>query len=793
MINHRKVEVGASSLSISFYGLTPMAAALMVAMPVQAQVLEEVTVTATRRAQTTQEIPYNISALTGADLKNSGVTGSADILQQIPGVFVGDVGGRSGINPNMSIRGISANNPNDNNIIPNLTEAPVGTYIGDVPLFTVMKLTDLDRVEILRGPQGTLYGSGSVGGAIRFIFNKPDPEAFEGSIAASISNTRGSGDLNYSTDLVLNMPLGESSALRVVAGWEEMGGYIDMPNLWGLDSQNAPVPAGDFVASGALQAPVRKDANSSDTVYIRGSLLWDISETVSAQLSVYHQEDTFEGDSFRHITNLEDSSGPRNISLYERMSAYEYETNMLSLEVSADLGFATLTSSTSWTDSEAHNEVPATELYQFLDQELGAYFGFPRISAYSDVFDDDEVFVQEFRLVSQNDSDLSWILGAFYKSQGRDGGFLDRMPGFNDWLIAAGFADFTPFDPGYTDVPAEFLRKVDYEDIAVFGELTYQLTDAWQVTGGLRFFKQDFEQDVRIRFPYCSFFCAGDEEDLLGTTLADSQADFDDLIFKINTSYNMTDSHMAYFTFSQGFRHGGANALPLTGPFAVNSSLIPYGADELDNWEVGLKGYLGNRRYAYTVSYFMSYWDNVQLDAFLGLLLMPGVLNGESARSQGLEVDFEAGITERLVARIAYSYTDAQLEDSVDLGGLPVFKGDPLPGVSDHSLSIIADYTLPLRGGSELTFHMDASYRSDFSTAFNPLQPSYAELDGFELVNVSTVWSSGPLSVAAFVNNLTDEEGVTAVSTQRNDAYPQGSFAFVKRPRTYGLSVSYEF
>ncbi len=791
MVSLEAEKTRKSAKESNLFRLSPIAFALLAAAPAKAETIEEVIVTATKRSQSVQEVPYNISALSGAEIENSGLINSGDILQQMPGIYVGDVGGRSNINPNVSIRGLNANNPFDNNIFPNLTEAPVATYVGDTPLFVNMKLTDIDRIEVLRGPQGTLYGSGSVGGAIRFVMNKPDPEAFEGSISASASATKDSDDMNYNTDVVLNVPLGDASALRVVAGWEDMGGFVDMPKLWQLESATgAAVPVGDYITSGAATAPLEEDTDSSETNYIRGSLLWDLSENVTAMVAAYHQEDEFDGDSFRRITNLASYSGPSNESEQERIANHQYETDMLNLEVTADLGFASLTSSTSWTENETDSEIRSSELYRSLDQDLDLYFGFPRITAYSNVFNQDEIFTQEFRLVSQGDSKVDWIVGAFYKQQDRDGGFDDKLSGYNDWLLAQGFGEFTPVDPAYNDTPAEFVREVDFDDLAVFGELTYHVTDDWQLTAGARYFEQDFEQQVRIRFPYCSLFCAADEEDLLGTTEESSEQDFDDLIFKFNTSYYLNSDHMAYFTFSQGFRHGGANALPLAGTFAVDPQLIPYEADEVDNWEVGLKGYLASQQYSYTLSYFRSDWDNIQLDAFLGLLLMPGAINGESARSQGVEFEIKGNVSERLVASFAYSYTDAQLEDTVDLAGLPAFSGDSLPGVSEHSLSVFADYTLPLSGGSNVVFHIDASYRSDFETTFNASQPSYAELDGFELVNTSATWNVDQFSVVAFINNLTDEEGVTAVYTAY---YPETAFAFIKRPSTYGLTITYDF
>ena len=178
---------------VTVFHLKPVAAAVMIAASGsalaqtdsatdEARVLEEIIVTATRREQSVQEIPYNISGISGAQLESTSLSNASDLLLQIPGVFVSNVGGRTHINSNLSIRGINANNPSINSVVQNLTEPSVATYIGDTPIFRNIKLTDISRVELLRGPQGTLYRSGSIGGTVRYIFNDPDPEEFSAKI-----------------------------------------------------------------------------------------------------------------------------------------------------------------------------------------------------------------------------------------------------------------------------------------------------------------------------------------------------------------------------------------------------------------------------------------------------------------------------------------------------------------------------------------------------------------------------------------------------------------------------------
>ena len=779
-----KVKALVSAIAVASCGLTTA----------NAQHIEEIIVTSTRRTQSVQEVPYNISVFGGADLENSSLINGDDLLQQIPGVFVSSVGGRTNINSNISIRGIMANNPMDNSIVQNLTEPPVATYIGDTPIFLNFKLTDIDRIEILRGPQGTLYGSGAVGGTVRYIFNKPDLEKFSASISARTSISEDSDEFNYGGDIIVNAPFSDKFALRVVGGGEDLGGFVDARGLFALDSELGPAtPSGDYLTSGPFLQPTQKNTNDMDNWYIRGMLYGELTDNVSVLLTYMHQEDNWDGDSARGISDLVTSDGPKNVHDIDNDSFGEHETDLVSLEATVDMGFATLTSSTAYTEGESDNYINSSGLYYSLEANFGTYFGFPRITALSPVVATDKVFTQELRLVSQGDSKIDWILGGFYKDQSRKSVFTDTLFGFNDWLIAGGLDFLTPVDPIYNDTPYEFVRSVDFEDIAVFGELGYHITDAWQVTGGIRVFWQDFSQDARIRFPYCSFYCASDGADLLGTTQGISDDSTNDYIFKVNTSYDFHDDHMAYFTFSQGFRHGGANALPTTGPFAVDASLIPYDADEVDNWEVGLKGNLADGKVAYTLSLFRADWDKIQLDAYLGPLLTPSVVNGESARSQGLELEMRASPNENLDLNFSYNFTDAELRDNTLLADVPVSKGDAIPGVSEHAFSIFADYTMPLTNGSKLLFHVDGSYRSDFETSFNPAHLSYAKLDGFEVINLALNWSMDKFVVGLYVNNLTNEEGVAAVSTQQAADFLPSAWAFLMRTRTIGISGSYRF
>ena len=253
----RKTILSTAVLSATLGTSIPVAIA-------QGAQLEEVIVTATRRDVSVQDVPYNISAITGSDLAENGVNGAADLFRIASGVNFIEQGPRSGVNnSNLIMRGVNAETLSRNSG-PLATAPVVSTYINETPVFVNLRLKDLDRVEVLRGPQGTLYGSGSLGGSVRYIYNKPTFDEFAGEISGGVSQTENGDGINYETDLMLNIPLGDSFGVRVNAGYADYAGFIDQP--WTMapstPSMTRPIslPANRYLAvlmvSTTLKQPV---------------------------------------------------------------------------------------------------------------------------------------------------------------------------------------------------------------------------------------------------------------------------------------------------------------------------------------------------------------------------------------------------------------------------------------------------------------------------------------------------------------------------------------------------------
>ena len=205
-----------------------VSAALAGSQSAAAQELEEIVVTATRRATTVQDVPYNVSAYAGDSLEQREITALGEFVRHVPGLSFNDVGLReAGNNSTLVMRGLSAEPQSGAGEIPNLARPTVSTYVGETPVYYSLKLTDIERIEVLRGPQGTLYGSGSLGGTLRIIPRKPDTSRFESRVRAGGSSTADADDLNYDVDAMLNVPIGDSAAFRLSAGYEQVAGFVD--------------------------------------------------------------------------------------------------------------------------------------------------------------------------------------------------------------------------------------------------------------------------------------------------------------------------------------------------------------------------------------------------------------------------------------------------------------------------------------------------------------------------------------------------------------------------------------
>ncbi len=772
---------------------------------------EEIVVTSTRRSERVLKVPYNISALSGSRLKALGITDVTGLRNAVPGLASPDYGERgNSINNNFIIRGVNTSSLNSlSSSFPNLGGAAVSTYVDETPLFVNLKLDDVSRIEVLRGPQGTLFGAGSVGGTIRTIHNAPQFDSIDYQFSAAASGSVHAGEPNYDFDGVVNLPITSNLALRVSGGYDDVAGVIDGTQAiaYTQGAKNAPQPVLADPAN-ALTSPYAlhtiKGVDASRTWHVRADALWNVTDDLAVELAYQHQND--------HSDGFTAEYPGADYDVYRRNpeTPSTTVTNLYSVRGTKDFGFATVTSSSSYYDVNTVGSYDNTGIVVTLPYYYG---GYPRLSDTDYNFYKDHAFTEELRLVSAKGGLIDYVTGFYYQDRSASVYQYDIIPGIAAWSQLPGsgtatntFAGDVPVLFGGTppgDVPGvpvdtafDFARKVRFTDLAIFGELTYHITNAWRLTGGARGFKETFDQSTTQHYYFAGTTFGSDA---LGTSTGNGNKSFQDGIIKLNTNYDISKNQLAYFTFSQGFRAGGANAFPEGTCGLCNSpSLIPYKPDRANNYEIGLKGRIGS--FTYSTALYDIQWRDIQL-LVSSTAGTPIVVNGGGASSRGfeLETSYQAG---QFSLTGGYSYTDAALGESFTRpGGFTAFAGTQLPGVSEHQVSLSADYGFPLPQARELDLHVDGSYRSSFGNQIVTDTPAYARLDGYAIANASaSLHLTRQITVQLFANNLSNTRGVTAYSRYYNPyASPAGAayaekfdpVEFISHPLTIGLRVNF--
>ena len=377
------------------------------------------TVTAQGREEDILAVPYNISVVSGTVIEQANILDSTELLRDVPGVGVLDRGARgSSVVSAIRIRGLAV----DSSALGDYAvgaAATVATYVDNTPLFANFLLSDIDRVEVLRGPQGTLYGSGALGGAVRYLLRQPDLDSTSGRVSGSISSADHSGGIGGSGSFTYNQPVSETFAIRVNATINDFPGTSDYKNLYVLDSDGVPV-APDGVLADTAEYYEKKDADFVQQNYGRISMLWKPSETMDFTLSYMAQADRFGG---RRATTIGSDGYGTPYDDFEvgsiQLEPSERHVHLTSLEANFDLGFATLTSSTSDYNHVGDIVSENTGRYASAGWLGDFYYNYPRPMAKAARSYEDEGFTQEFRLVSDKGEKFEWIAGVYYQEQHR--------------------------------------------------------------------------------------------------------------------------------------------------------------------------------------------------------------------------------------------------------------------------------------------------------------------------------------------------------------------------------------
>lgn len=757
-------------------------------------VRDEIVVTATRREENVSDIPYNISATSGAEIEKANMLDGAELLRAIPGIAAIDRGARNAGTVNTArIRGLAVDSSALGDFAVS-SVASVSTYIDDTPVFANLTLRDLERVEVLRGPQGTLYGSGSLGGTVRYITREPVLGENSGNVSLSTSSVKGSSGVGYAIDGVFNLDLGGNVALRVVGNYGDYPGITDYVNVYELDSNGLPVaPNGIFDRGGDSTNYINyKDADTVDTWMIRATLLAEPTDNMSFKLMYSRQSDDIGGRRQRTV-GVDGFGHPygeyENGSIQLEPSSRDIQ--MVALEAEVDLGFATLTSSTSYYDHTGDSISENTGFYAKAGF-LAFYYNYPRPYAQANRTYADEAFVQEVRLVSNKGKDFDYIIGGFYRKQQLEATQDSELIGYRRWFDAA-----FPFAVGAVtgDNDFQYRRTENFRELAGFGELTWHATDKLDLTFGGRYFDNTSKNDTFIDLPlYAS---------LANPTNAFFENSENDFLFKFNMAYKLTDEDLFYATVSQGYRRGGSNAVPLTGNFAEDPRFQIYKPDRVVNYEAGIKGSRANL--TYDVSAFYIDWKDPQLNVGTTNWGFFAVQNGGKARTYGLEASLDGYLNEDWHYTLGYAYVNAELSRNMYSPDRPApaapiaVAGARLPGTPEHMINAAIDYTTDIGSWTSFT-RLDGYYQSSTRNVVGNSPLFDVTMDGFAILNATQTFSKGPVSLSLWLKNITNEAGVTGVYTEAymgtapaSEYYGNANKELIALPRTFGATLRYDF
>jgi len=762
----------------------------------------EIVVTGSRRRTTLQDAPINISAVSGATIENQRLDDIRALGNFTPGVTIADTGPAS--TGQIILRGISSG---DTSVDGANSNNAVGVYLGEVPLYLDFKLIDISRVEVLQGPQGTLYGLGTLAGAVRYIPNRPDTDRFSVDLHGRGYAESHSDDFGGSGDIAVNVPiLKDHVAFRTSTGYYSNAGFIDYNYLLQQPGVSDPQPVrasggstGSLGGTADYAANFKRaeDVNYERTFTTRNQLLLEYNPNIRAYFTYAHQSTKTGG-------RQANGAGVLGTGKYEGpwryLEPFVRTSDLFSAEVYINLfNVAQLVSTTAYTKQHIRNTDDNTDL--LLDLNYG-YEAFPQFSSYANNEREYKQFDQEVRLVSTHGGPINWVIGGFYNRLEFESHRHEYTPGFAQWS-------------GYWGVNRpdnlEYISQVNSKDIekAVYGELTLHVTKKWQVTGGIRYFKYDSDVAGGSALPLLgSGVDPYPSTTILPKRIRTGSTGKDGIVWKANTSYKFSDDLLAYFTYSTGYRIGGVNRvvpciLPL--PPGQNLCALPnelvYGPDKTRNIELGVRASLFDKRLQLTLDGYRIDWKGVQVPSQTVNGAIGITVNGANAISQGFDVQGALKITPNLNLIATYSYVDAHLTE--DVSGLVVsqgvrydaFSGDRLPGSAKNSGSAQLTYTYPLGDGRKVEATWATIYRGDIYSRVG-LRGNGEKIPSYVTHSLTVNYISKRFEVGLFADNIFDKYAVTAISNDvssynqvRTDVVERYYALGVLTPRRVGVDL----
>ena len=735
-----------------------------------AETLDAITVTANKRKENIREVATSISVISDQQLENMNSTQLSDYSSYVPGLQLQSSGTPG--QTQVSMRGIGALSPG----------STVGTYVDETPvgsnnlyqqatLYTLDLLPyDVDQVEVLRGPQGTLYGAGAMGGLIKYTMKKPDPTASEFRVGFGLSDTQDAGDLGFNYRLGMNVPLVDDQlALRASYASNDLAGYVDN------------------IVDG------RKDINDGKQSSGRASLLWQ-GEKTNVQFTAMQQK--IDSDN-----NAAIALDPVTFKPVAGLSNYIYvdepfrkDLDYYSLTVNWDAGFADFVSATSYSNAHTLFNQDLTVLYG----GLLAPAGIPGSAALQQTLDLDQ-FTQEFRLQSKSGERFEWLLGAFY----------DKEDGDNHQFIPLNQLDGSPLPPPFDSlfgVLGEVFIPSTYKETAVFGNTSYKFTDRFKVGAGVRFSRneQDFVQDATGPLIINGTFPNASSENVF--------------TWSVTPQFQLTPDTMLYAKAATGYQPGGPNVVAPGLPPTVDSST-------LTSYEFGMKTTFDDHRVLLDLVAYQIDWSDIQVASQVNGV--SGLVNGGQATSRGIEGSLRWRPIDGLTLGLNGAYNDANIDE--DFPTITVFQpipgvgtiradintgleGDRMPYVPDQTWSLTADYYLPLKNGWGANFGGGWRWVDDRTNGTTNRQvvslvdPPVGEidrtiteplvLDSYWAIDLYAGISNAKWSLRTYMKNVTDERGYSSMTDMTDQVGGTGTHhirAVPIQPRTFGVEVDYKF
>lgn len=701
---------------------------------------ETILVTAQKRSQELIEVPQSVTVVTGAELEDQHADTFQDYLKLVPGLQLDQSRAGQG---RLILRGVNTDG----------VASTIGVYMDETPFGSSSGLVnaavlagdfdtfDLERIEVLRGPQGTFYGASSLSGVLKFVTVEPSTSGLEVRGRVGVETTHG-GEASGYGNLVVNVPLSEMAAFRASGFYRSIGGFIDS------------VGAGD--------SDVEKNINGSKSYGGRASLLVRPSDTIDLRFTAVIQNIDADQPSLveSDFESLEMLNGGYTQSQFVP-SFSDLRYRVYNATANFDLGFGTLTSSTSYGTQKQDLRTD----YTFALSPLVATFAGPN-EFFQDQSTDSEKFTQELRLAGES-ALVDWLVGLYYTDEQ---GLIEQ--------------DFIAVSPGTTTPIAGLptlgyaLIESDYREAAAFANLTWHLADRFNLDLGGRY--SDNKQSAH---QVTDGLLAGGFLDL---PVFESKEDV--FTYSVAPRFELSDNASIYARVASGFRPGGPNVLSPGQPL----SQATYDSDSLTNYELGLKAQTGDRRFGVEIAVFHIDWNDIQLLASdeNGFNFNA---NGGGAKSDGVEFAATASPTPGFDLSANAAYTNARLTTDTEIGGL---DGDKLPFTPEFSASLNGDYSFAVGDGVEAHFGGSLRYVSEQKGSFNTAYDQRTIPD-YAVVDLSARVDFGQFDLELYVKNLNDSSGRTSITGTTVfggfPLYPGGAIATgVLRPRTVGLALRAE-